>query len=318
MTENEISFQRKKYISSSRASEISGYTKDYLGQLCRAGEIKCQRVGRGWFVSVDELLLHIKKSPRRNHKKLNKEIVQISSKWAHFLSRVYSLSRFKFNFAKYKKFVFPALGLIFIVMATAGLSFHPDYIAKIEREIYAIYENPTKITDITTQGINTAGDSLVSFSIAASNKTIVLSKEILEIKPEDISQSLFYASGFIDSFLKDIKDSFVMFPQNLKEIVRDFLDLYKEKTIVVKEKGFVEPKARDGLVVIPDVKDEDRIKTIKDSFSDEIIVKPDDEVGDSGIIQPVFRKGKGDEYIYIMVPAKEQNLPAQAGVEDKK
>ncbi len=102
MTENEISFNGKKYISSNRASEISGYAKDYIGQLCRAEELKCQRVGRGWFVSVDDLLLHIKKSPRRNQKKLNKEIIQISSKWAHFLSWIDSLSGIKFSFAKYK------------------------------------------------------------------------------------------------------------------------------------------------------------------------------------------------------------------------
>lgn len=304
MTENEILFQGEKYISSSRASEISGYAKDYIGQLCRGNEIKCQRVGRGWFINTDDLFLHIKKSPRRNHKKLNKEIIQISSKWTHFLSWGYSLSRsrFKFNFAKYKESVLPALGLIFIIAMAMGLHTYGKQVAgvtqKLSKEIYAICKDPTRI-----------GDSLVSFSITASNKTIVLSKEISEIKPEDISQSLFYTSRFINSFLKDIKDSFVMFPQNLKEIVRDFFDIYKEKTIIVKEKGdFEKPKMRDGLVVIPGTKDEDRIKTIKDSFSDEIIVKPDDEVGDSGIIQPVFRKGKGDEYIYIMVPAKEQKV----------
>ena len=52
MVENEISFNGKKYISSNRASEISGYAKDYVGQLCRSGEIKCQRVGKGWFINV--------------------------------------------------------------------------------------------------------------------------------------------------------------------------------------------------------------------------------------------------------------------------
>ena len=83
-------------------------------------------------------------------------------------------------------------------------------------------------------------------------------------------------------------------------------DFEKQKISEVKPGVFEEPKIREGLVVIPGAKDEDRVKTIKDSFSDEIIVKPDDEVGDSGIIQPIFKKIKGEEYIYVMVPAKEQ------------
>ncbi len=43
------------YVSSKRASEISGYAQDYIGQLARTGQIKATRVGGLWYVLMDSL-----------------------------------------------------------------------------------------------------------------------------------------------------------------------------------------------------------------------------------------------------------------------
>lgn len=51
-------FEGKKYISARRASEISGYASDYVGQLCRASKLDCRMVGRSWFVTEESLHLH--------------------------------------------------------------------------------------------------------------------------------------------------------------------------------------------------------------------------------------------------------------------
>lgn len=48
----------KKYISSRRASEISDYSSDYIGQLCRAEKLDCKMVGRAWFITEESLHLH--------------------------------------------------------------------------------------------------------------------------------------------------------------------------------------------------------------------------------------------------------------------
>ncbi len=45
----------KEYISSKRASQLSGYAQDYIGQLARKGLIDAQRVGGLWFVSMTSL-----------------------------------------------------------------------------------------------------------------------------------------------------------------------------------------------------------------------------------------------------------------------
>jgi len=47
--------QGREYISSKRASELSGYAQDYIGQLARKGLIDAQRVGGLWFVSMASL-----------------------------------------------------------------------------------------------------------------------------------------------------------------------------------------------------------------------------------------------------------------------
>lgn len=48
----------KKYISSRRASEMSDYSSDYIGQLCRSNKLDCKMVGRAWFVTEESIHLH--------------------------------------------------------------------------------------------------------------------------------------------------------------------------------------------------------------------------------------------------------------------
>lgn len=48
----------QNYISSKRASELTGYAKDYIGQLCRMGKIDAKLIGRNWFVSESSLKAH--------------------------------------------------------------------------------------------------------------------------------------------------------------------------------------------------------------------------------------------------------------------
>ncbi|HEY4502337.1 MAG TPA: hypothetical protein VJH21_00705 [Candidatus Paceibacterota bacterium] len=56
----ELVFEKKKYVSSRRAARISGYTKDYIGQLCRAGALPAKMVGRNWYIDEDALKEHRK------------------------------------------------------------------------------------------------------------------------------------------------------------------------------------------------------------------------------------------------------------------
>ena len=47
---DEILIEDKKYVSSKRAAKMTGYAKDYVGQLCREGRVPARLVGRSWYV----------------------------------------------------------------------------------------------------------------------------------------------------------------------------------------------------------------------------------------------------------------------------
>ena len=47
---DELIIEDKKYVSSKRAAKMTGYAKDYIGQLCREGRVPARLVGRSWYV----------------------------------------------------------------------------------------------------------------------------------------------------------------------------------------------------------------------------------------------------------------------------
>ncbi|HUY62270.1 MAG TPA: hypothetical protein VMV50_00535 [Candidatus Paceibacterota bacterium] len=47
---DELVIDDKKYVSSKRAAKMTGYAKDYIGQLCREGRVPARLVGRSWYV----------------------------------------------------------------------------------------------------------------------------------------------------------------------------------------------------------------------------------------------------------------------------
>ncbi|MDP3784669.1 MAG: hypothetical protein Q8R12_01160, partial [bacterium] len=46
----------EKYISSKQAAKMTGYSSDYVGQLCRLGKVRSKRIGRDWMISERSIL----------------------------------------------------------------------------------------------------------------------------------------------------------------------------------------------------------------------------------------------------------------------
>lgn len=55
---DELTLDNKKYLSSKRAAQVTGYAKDYVGQLCREGHVEARLVGRNWYVLETSILDH--------------------------------------------------------------------------------------------------------------------------------------------------------------------------------------------------------------------------------------------------------------------
>jgi len=58
MVMNELIIDGQVYVPSRRAAEITGYAKDYIGQLCREGRVEAKLVGRSWYVLETSLREH--------------------------------------------------------------------------------------------------------------------------------------------------------------------------------------------------------------------------------------------------------------------
>lgn len=56
--EDRITLDGKTYISSKRAAQVGGYTKDYIGQMCRSGKLDAKLLGRNWYINEDSLKSH--------------------------------------------------------------------------------------------------------------------------------------------------------------------------------------------------------------------------------------------------------------------
>lgn len=48
----------KSYVKASKAARDLGYATDYVGQLCRSGQVDAHLIGRTWYVNRDELSTH--------------------------------------------------------------------------------------------------------------------------------------------------------------------------------------------------------------------------------------------------------------------
>jgi hypothetical protein len=62
---DELIFAGNKYISSKRASKLTGYTTDYIGQMCRGDKMDCRLVGRNWYIN-DKAIREQKKSFKKD------------------------------------------------------------------------------------------------------------------------------------------------------------------------------------------------------------------------------------------------------------
>ncbi len=83
---DELTFDDKKYISTKLAAKVTGYAKDYVGQLCREGRVPARQVGRSWYVQESAIRDH-RFGSLKNEKEISAEeekkykTTSISSTW---------------------------------------------------------------------------------------------------------------------------------------------------------------------------------------------------------------------------------------------
>ena len=108
---DQLTVAGKEYVSSKRASELSGYAQDYIGQLARNAQIDAQRIGGLWYVDMDSLLGHKKKA--------DEYVPQIPERGQHsYLESVVS---------------FEGKEYVSATRAAAITGYHADYVGQLAR-----------------------------------------------------------------------------------------------------------------------------------------------------------------------------------------
>jgi hypothetical protein len=66
----EAASTKRQILTTSEASELTGYTQDHIGLMLRRGLIIGEKRGRDWFIDAGSLFEYVKKNPRPGRKSL--------------------------------------------------------------------------------------------------------------------------------------------------------------------------------------------------------------------------------------------------------
>lgn len=247
--QDSIILQGKKFISARRAAQISNYSADYIGQLCRAKKIESKIIGRTWYVCEESLFMHrigiLKEKVEKSKNVTGQSEQKILLETANIASQTIIRDIPKEVSSK-KTFSF--IVTIFVVLFIFG--------------------------SVIFIGFKNTG--LVSDKVANTSSAM---------------------NSVTDFLYRGWKSLSLFFGYEIKVAEHSQTDL---------------PDPSEGMVVIPSVgsksKNELLVKSIKDSFSDEVSVTMDDS-GMTGVITPEFRDKQGKDYLYVMVPVKGSRGP---------
>ncbi len=151
----------KEYISASRAAEKSGYTSDYIGQLCRAKKIPGRLVGRTWYLDLESLLNHKKEAQPGKRKQSSSTAKNSPGQFTYetderpLLPELLKSSRslgYAFKAPTFNK-PLAALVLTLVLMTTLGASLWGSHSS-------AIFSQASKVELATASAISAFSDSV--------------------------------------------------------------------------------------------------------------------------------------------------------------
>lgn len=314
--QGELISDGKKYISASRASKLCGYNSDYIGQLCRKGALDCKMVGRSWFVEEESLKNHkvvasstprgripiYQKNNAQNSSQnsgvtavnlspeINHSFHSIQQEWQSFINEPEDNTQ-TLHFAQ--KLIAGVALLVLLVVGSSALVVNK----------FAVVTNTSSVL----QGKN----------ISSLKNTFMQTSQVVLSSGNNTKESISYSANVLGSAglsLGQIVDGFVQSAYRGFVFANNFLfDASRKVRVLVMNAGInsnVRNSApeRTGVAVLPsansDAENEIVKKYVTDSFSDEANIVPDPS-GNSGLIKPVFKENKDQEYLYVIVPVKE-------------
>ena len=268
----------QKYVSSKDAGTISGYTLEQVETLCQKGELRSQFFGNVRFVEEYSFLEHLKRN-FHNKENIQKEKLEINKNLEErFISS--DMGRFMM--------VIGGICVIVLFAIFAGGSFRGG----IQNLKITVTNIPSSYN--STKFINNNFGMMAV--VGGGNNT---TKENVEISSQTFYDSMVIVIRGMHDLILKIDNT-----EQKEEVEKKETQQYKTDTsqmaAPLNDKGIVITPSKDKQT------DTETIEQIKNTFSDEVRIIPDGS-GKSGIIQPIFRDKKGDEYIYVLVPIQEDD-----------
>ncbi len=261
--------QDKNYISAKLASVIFGYTSDYVGQLCRLGKLECKMIGRSWFVSEESVIKHRETVASDLSSKINSN-VDVS---------------------------------VVKTCVDTGSDFFVHLLL-----LSAPITTPITTSVPTPPPFYFAPASVSTFTSIPMKSDVPMAQIMTLHHVGDFKKIAMIFAFFVFAFLFIMESSFGL-SSNVANVISKIANS-NAGSLVEIQKPPPDPGSESsfgGLAVVPSSNTEDgdeRIKQkIRDSFSDEVEIKPDSS-RTAGVITPVFRKVRGDDFVYVMVPIK--------------
>lgn len=272
------------YISSRRGAEISRYSNDYIGQLCRGGKVPAQMMGRTWFIDQEALLKHKKDAEEA------------------FQARCRAASR------EQQK-----------VFAMGAAAATPSYAGNWTMSTTQAAQIPINSEPLSVSPLGSVKKDLVRPSrLAHKSMTaalvvvilmtggFILEKDLSVISRVGNSSQAAHVYASLERVIGTVRGGFdrVLAFFNSKSSSRSEYAL--NTNLNADGSSIDNQQSWNGMAVVPSGTGDDATKDkIKNSFSDVVTVTPD-QSGTAGVITPVFNKTSGDEFMYVLVPVKEE------------
>ncbi len=261
----------ENYISLKEATKYCSYSPAYLNLRARQGKLKAVKFGRNWMTKKEWIEDYLDQYSKGKKKKKPEKKVLHNLPAGEF--RISEPARIIVReFGKRRR----CLSLAYALTVAALFFFSISALDFIQGKNY-------------TERIFTKTYQLVNYIEEEGEETRNVS--ISTVKKFALSQKAEMEEGLLIGYGKWVYRKITSLGSALK---------IKIASLFLPEKGRVE----EGMVVVPSTEEDEKTKEkIKAAFSDEVKIKPDDR--SSGIIVPVFRESVGEDYMYLLVPTKE-------------
>ena len=218
----------EKYISSKQAAKITGYSSDYVGQLCRLGKVRSKRIGRDWMISERSILNY-----KNGGYALARQIFSISeSRLDEWDKALFEKERdFDLGFL-IKPLVFTAVSMAVITGLVLNLGAVSEFAYQVKNNVAEI--NLPKIPEITFPKLPLSLAALPSLPFTWEDSRLA----VLDLKNRFL-ENLFLWKDYLASLGGDIKI-----------IAQDFLSLKPSSTLGVESQKTPSVSPGEGSKII--------------------------------------------------------------------